>query len=215
MVATIPEAIEQFKRGNFIIIVDDEERENEGDLVVAAEWITPEKINFMIKHAKGLVCMPIIGERLDALKILPMVPQQNNKETVRCNFTVSVDYRHGTSTGISAHDRAATIRAILDPQNKPDDFSRPGHVFPLRYRKGGVLRRAGHTEASVDLAKLANLYPASVICEIIKEDGTMARMPDLAAFSQQYNFPLITIRDLIAYRRKYVKNARRSAEAMR
>jgi 3,4-dihydroxy 2-butanone 4-phosphate synthase / GTP cyclohydrolase II len=213
MFSEIPKAIEEFHKGNFVIIVDDEDRENEGDLVIAAEHATPEKINFMIKHAKGLVCLPIIGERLDELNISPMVNQKDNTECTKCNFTVSIDHKHNTSSGISAHDRAATIKAVLDKTNHSDDFSKPGHIFPLRYEKGGVLKRAGHTEASVDLAMLANLYPAAVICEIIKEDGTMARVPDLTEYAKTHGLAIITIKDLIQYRLRDVSNVTMAAQS--
>lgn len=211
--ATIEEAIEAFKRGEFLIIVDDEDRENEGDLVIAAEKVTPEAINFMLKHGRGLVCLAIIGQRLDELGIPPMVP--NNTDPFGSAFTVSVDAhpKFGVTTGISAYDRATTIKVILDPNTKPSDLTRPGHIFPLRYREGGVLRRAGHTEAAVDMAKLAGLYPAAVICEILRDDGAMARLPDLERMSDEYGIKLITIADLIAYRRRTEKLVRKVATA--
>jgi len=206
---TIEEAIEDFKQGKMVIVVDDEDRENEGDLIIAAEKVTPQVINFMVTNARGLVCMPLIGERLDELEITQMVSHNtDNHETA---FTVSVDH-HSTGTGISAHERAKTVDALLDPKAKPSDFRRPGHIFPLRYKEGGVLRRAGHTEASVDLARLAGLYPAGVICEIMNDDGTMARVPELLEFAAQHNLKIITIADLIQYRRKHEKLVSRAAQ---
>ncbi len=195
---TVEEAIEAIRRGEMVIVVDDEDRENEGDLVLAAEKVTPEKINFMTKHARGLICVPMAQERLDELGLRLMVPKEPSDNT--CAFTVSVDARHGISTGISAHDRAQTIKTLIDPNTKPSDLVQPGHVFPLRARPGGVLQRAGHTEASVDLARLAGLYPAAVICEIMNEDGTMARLPQLLSFAQKFNLKIISIADLIKYR---------------
>ncbi|MEY8302850.1 bifunctional 3,4-dihydroxy-2-butanone-4-phosphate synthase/GTP cyclohydrolase II [Anaerosalibacter bizertensis] len=197
--STIEEAIEEMKKGNFVVVLDDEDRENEGDLIIAAEKVTTEKINFMTKYARGLVCMPVEGERLEELNINQMVA--NNTDNHETAFTVSVDYKD-TSTGISAGDRALTIRKILDKDSKAEDFRRPGHIFPLKSRKGGVLKRAGHTEAAVDLAKLAGLFPAGVICEIMNEDGTMARTNDLIKYASKFGFKIITIADLIAYRRR-------------
>jgi len=195
---SIEKALEAIRRGEMVIVVDDEDRENEGDLVLAAEKVTPEKINFMAKHARGLICTPMAPERLDELGLKLMVPSDPSGK--RCAFTVSVDAREGISTGISARDRAHTIKKLIDPNVKPSDFVQPGHVFPLRARPGGVLQRAGHTEASVDLARLAGLYPAAVICEIMNEDGTMARLPDLKRFAQRFDLPIISIADLIRYR---------------
>ena len=195
--STIEEAIEEMKKGNFVVVLDDEDRENEGDLIIAAEKVTTEKINFMTKYARGLVCMPVEGERLEELNINQMVA--NNTDNHETAFTVSVDYKD-TSTGISAGDRALTIRKILDKDSKAEDFRRPGHIFPLKSRKGGVLKRAGHTEAAVDLAKLAGLFPAGVICEIMNEDGTMARTNDLIKYASKFGFKIITIADLISYR---------------
>lgn len=209
--ATIPEAIEDIKQGKFVIMVDDENRENEGDLVIAAEKITPEAINFMAREARGLICMPINGERLDELKIPPMV--QVNTAEFSTAFTVSIEAKHNVTTGISAHDRAATVKTVLDPNTRPDDLARPGHMFPIRARKGGVLVRAGHTEAIVDLARLAGLYPAGVVCEIMNEDGTMARMPQLEGIAEKFNLKIVTIADLIAYRRRHEKLIQRVAEA--
>lgn len=203
---SIEEAIQDIKEGKMVIVVDDEDRENEGDLIIAAEKVTPEAINFMATHARGLICMPIIGERLDELDIQDMVSR--NSDYLGTAFTVSIDAMD-TTTGISAFERAWTIKKVLDPRTGPDDIRRPGHIFPLRYKEGGVLRRAGHTEASVDLAKLAGLYPAGVICEIMNEDGTMARLPQLIVFAKKHGLKLITIADLIKYRRKNEKLVRR------
>lgn len=196
---TIEEAIEDIKNGKIVVVLDDEDRENEGDLIVAAEKVTDEKINFMTKYARGLVCMPIVEERLEELSIGQMVSENtDNHETA---FTVSIDYKD-TTTGISAGERAMTIKKVLDPNVSGEDFRRPGHIFPLRGRKGGVLKRAGHTEAAIDLARLSGLYPAGVICEIMNEDGTMARTPQLIEFAKKNDIKIITIADLIAYRRK-------------
>lgn len=201
--ADIPSAIKDIKKGKIVIVVDDPSRENEGDFVCAAEKVTPEIINFMAKYGRGLICLPIIGERLDELKIEQMV--ENPSEIKEANFTVSIDARKGITTGISAYDRALTIKTVLNPKTKPEDLIKPGHVFPLRYREGGVLVRAGHTEAAVDLAKLAGLYPAGVICEIMNEDGTMARLPQLIKIAEKFKLKIITIADLIEYRRKNEK----------
>ena len=209
--SSISGAIEDIKAGKFVIIVDDEGRENEGDLVLAAEKVTPEAINFMARHARGLICLPVIGERLDELRIPLMVGDNSSKFSTA--FTVSVEAKHGVTTGISAADRAATIRAIVAPATQPEDLARPGHVFPLRAREGGVLVRAGHTEAIVDLARLAGLYPAGVICEIMNEDGSMALLPQLEVMSQKYGIKIATIADLIAYRHRHEKLVRRVAEA--
>jgi 3,4-dihydroxy 2-butanone 4-phosphate synthase/GTP cyclohydrolase II len=195
---SIAEALQAVRRGEMVIVVDDEDRENEGDLVLAAEKVTPEKINFMAKHARGLICVPMTQERLDELGIQLMVHSGAGEKG--CAFTVSVDARAGISTGTSAHDRAQTIRVLIDAHAKPKDLAQPGHVFPLRAKSGGVLQRAGHTEASVDLARLAGLYPAAVICEIMNEDGTMARLPDLERFARTFDLRMISIADLIKYR---------------
>lgn len=200
---TIEEGIKDVKAGRMIIVVDDEARENEGDLVAAAEKVTPETINFMIKHGRGLVCLSATGKRLDELELSPMVRDNTDKKETA--FTVSIDAKEGTTTGISAHDRAHTIKRFLDPTARPHDFGRPGHIFPLRAKEGGVLRRAGHTEASVDLARLAGFYPAGVICEIINEDGTMARLPQLQEFAKRHGLKIITIKDLIEYRLEHDK----------
>ncbi len=207
---TIEEAIEDIRAGKMIVVVDDEDRENEGDLVIAAEKATPEAINFMTKYARGLICMPVIGSRLKELNIPQMVSKNtDNHETA---FTVSIDATD-TTTGISAHERALTIQKIVDPASKAEDFRRPGHIFPLEPREGGVLKRSGHTEAAVDLAKLAGLYPAGVICEIMNEDGTMARVPQLMDYVKQHHLKIITVADLIAYRRKTEVFVERKAEA--
>ena len=209
--ATIAEAIEDIKAGKFVVIVDDETRENEGDLAMAAEKVTPEAINFMAKHGRGLICMPIIGERLDELRIPMMVSENTCRfETA---FTVSIEAKQGTTTGISAYDRATTVQKVLDPKAKAADFVSPGHTFPLRARDGGVLVRAGQTEAIVDLARLAGLYPAGVVCEIMNEDGTMARMPELEVIAKQHGLKIISVADLIAYRRRNEKLVTRVVEA--
>lgn len=196
---TIEEAIEDIKQGKMVIVVDDKRRENEGDLVMAASKVTASAINFMAKHGGGLICMPITGKRLKQLEIGMMV--EKNTDIHKTAFTVSIDATTST-TGISAQERAQTIKKVIDPEAKPADFNRPGHVFPLEYRKGGVLIRAGHTEAAVDLAKLAGLFPAGVICEIMNEDGSMARVPDLITYKKQFGLKLVTIADLIEYRRR-------------
>ncbi len=209
MFNSIEEAIEDIREGKMLIVVDDEDRENEGDLVVAAEKASPEVINFMATHAKGLICVPMLGERLDELEIQPMVVENtDNHETA---FTVSVDYKT-TTTGISAYERAATIAGLISPEAKPSDFRKPGHIFPLRYKEGGVLRRAGHTEGSIDLARLAGLYPAAVICEIMSDDGTMARVPELMEFASKHQIKIVTIADLIEYRRRTEKLVKRVAD---
>jgi 3,4-dihydroxy 2-butanone 4-phosphate synthase/GTP cyclohydrolase II len=209
--STIPEAVEAFGRGEFVVVVDDADRENEGDLIVAAEKVTPTQVAFMVRHTSGLICLSVPGERLDELRLPLMVSE--NTDSHRTAFTVSVDYVHGTTTGISAADRAATIRAVVDPRTQPGDLARPGHIFPLRYREGGVLKRAGHTEAAVDLARLAGLYPAGVLCELVNDDGTMARLPELRQFCDRHGIHLISIADLIADRRHREKLVRRVAEA--
>ncbi len=196
--ATIEEALEDIRNGKMVIVVDDEDRENEGDLVMAAEKVTPEAINFMTKYGRGLVCMPLNPQRIDELKIPPMV--QENTSTFETAFTVSVGVKGRMTTGISAYDRANVMKALIDPEVKADDIVMPGHVFPLRARPGGVLERAGHTEAAVDLARLAGLYPAGVICEIMAEDGTMARLPELEKFAEKWGLKIISIADLIKYR---------------
>lgn len=207
----ISEAIEDIKAGKFIVIVDDENRENEGDLAMAAEKVTPEAINFMAKEARGLICLPIFGKRLDELKIPPMV--QENTAQFSTAFTISVEAKHSVTTGISAQDRATTIKAVLNPNTNPDDLARPGHMFPIRAKNGGVLVRAGHTEAIVDLARMAGLYPAGVICEIMNEDGTMARLPQLESIANKFGLKMISIAQLITYRRRHEKLIQRVAEA--
>jgi 3,4-dihydroxy 2-butanone 4-phosphate synthase/GTP cyclohydrolase II len=209
--ATIRDAIEDIKAGKMLILVDDESRENEGDLYMAAEKATPEAINFMAKYGKGLICLPIIGERLDELRIPIMVHENTSRFTTA--FTVSIEAKHGTTTGISAHDRARTIKAVLNPATKPEDLVRPGHTFPIRAREGGVLVRAGHTEAAVDLARLAGLYPAGIICEVMNEDGTMARLSHLEEMASQFGLKIASIADLIAYRRRHERLVQRLAEA--
>jgi len=209
--ASISEAIEDIKAGKLIIIVDDEDRENEGDLAIAAEKITAEAINFMTLHARGLICLPTIGKRLDELKIPLMV--ENNTSKFSTAFTVSIEAKHKVSTGISAADRAETIKAVIDPTTKPEDIIQPGHMFPLRAREGGVLARAGHTEAIVDLARLAGLYPAGVICEILNEDGSMARLPQLKVMVERFGIKIVTVADLIAYRYRHERLVHRVAEA--
>jgi 3,4-dihydroxy 2-butanone 4-phosphate synthase/GTP cyclohydrolase II len=205
--ATIPEAIADYEDGKFVIVVDDEDRENEGDLCVAAQLITPEHIMFMSRHAGGLICTPLVASRLDELQIEPMV--MHNTSRYGTAFSVSIEAKDLVTTGISAYDRAATIRHLISPEARAADFAKPGHTFPLRAAEGGVLKRAGQTEAAVDLAALAGLYPAGVICEIMNEDGTMARLPDLERFSATHGFKIITIKDLIAFRRRNEKLVRR------
>ena len=211
MLANISEAIEDIRAGKFIIIIDDESRENEGDLAMAAEKVTPEAINFMAKHGRGLICFPITGQRLDELGIPLMVT--NNTSRYSTAFTVSIEAKNKVTTGISAFDRAQTIKTVLDPNTKPSDLAQPGHIFPIRAREGGVLVRAGHSEAIVDLARLAGLYPAGVICEIMDEDGTMARLPQLEAMASKFDLKIITTADLIAYRLRHEKLVQRVAEA--
>ncbi|MCL0089180.1 bifunctional 3,4-dihydroxy-2-butanone-4-phosphate synthase/GTP cyclohydrolase II [Dehalococcoidia bacterium] len=209
--ATIREAIEDLKSGKFVIVVDDEGRENEGDIIVAAEKVTPEAINFMAKHARGLICVPMNGKRLDELRIPLMV--RENTAPFDSAFTVSVEARHKVTTGISARDRATTVKVLIDPTTRPDDVVCPGHMFPLRAREGGVLVRAGHTEAAVDLARLAGLYPAAVICEVMNDDGTMARLPDLERLAAEYGLKIVSVAQLIAYRRRHDTLVKRVAEA--
>ncbi len=211
MLASISDAIEDIRAGKFIIIVDDESRENEGDLAMAAEKSTPEAINFMAKHGRGLICLPITGQRLDELGIPLMVT--NNTSHYSTAFTVSIEAKNKVTTGISAFDRAQTIKTALDPNTRAGDLAQPGHIFPIRAREGGVLVRAGHTEAIVGLARLAGLYPAGVICEIMDEDGTMARLPQLEAMASKFALKLVTIADLIAYRLRHEKLVQRVTEA--
>ena len=207
----IEDAVNDIKQGKMVIIVDDEDRENEGDLTMAAEKITPEAINFMATFGKGLICVPMLGEDLEHLNLPLMVPK--NTAPLSTAFTVSVDYLRGTSTGISAHDRSATIKALIDPDTKPEDLGRPGHIFPLKYMDGGVLKRTGQTEASVDICRIAGLKEAAVICEIVADNGEMARMPDLEIFAKTHDIKIITVADLIKYRRTHEKLIERIAEA--
>lgn len=207
----IEDAIAHIGEGRMVVVVDDEDRENEGDLIFAAEKVTPEHIAFMVRHTSGLITVPMEAERLEELHLPPMA--SHNTEFMGTAFTISVDARAGTTTGISAADRACTIRALVDPGTKPADLARPGHIFPLRYTEGGVLRRTGHTEAAVDLARLAGLYPAGVICELVNEDGSMARLPALERFADQHDIPIVSIADLIAYRRRSEKLVHRVTEA--
>jgi 3,4-dihydroxy 2-butanone 4-phosphate synthase/GTP cyclohydrolase II len=209
--STIPEAIQDIKDGKFLIIVDDEDRENEGDLAIAASKVTSEGINFMATHGRGLICMPVTGRRLDDLGVPMMVGQNTSRFSTA--FTVSVEAKYKVSTGISAADRAQTVRTIIDPDTKPSDLVCPGHMFPLKAKDGGVLVRAGHTEAIVDLAKMAGLYPAGVICEILNEDGSMARLPQLSVIARQHGIKIISVADLIAYRLRHEKLVHRVAEA--
>lgn len=202
---TVEEAIADIREGKMVIVVDDEDRENEGDFVMAAEKVTPEAINFMAMYGRGLICVPLTAERLEELDLQLMVT--NNTDTHGTAFTVSVDAKE-TSTGISAHERALTVQRLIDPNTRPEDLRRPGHIFPLRAKPGGVLRRAGHTEAAVDLARLAGLYPGGVICEIMNEDGTMARVPELMKFAKKLGLSIVTIADLIQYRRRTEKLVR-------
>jgi 3,4-dihydroxy 2-butanone 4-phosphate synthase / GTP cyclohydrolase II len=209
--AAIEEAIEDIRTGKMVIVVDDEDRENEGDLIFAAECVTPELITFMVRYCSGIICVPMESERLEQLDI-PLMARANS-DPMGTAFTISVDAREGTTTGISAADRARTIRALIDPATRPEDLARPGHIFPLRYMPGGVLRRAGHTEAAVDLTRLAGLEPAGVLCEIVNEDGTMARLDDLEAFAAAHGLKMISIADLISYRRRHEKLVHRVTEA--
>ncbi len=209
--AMIPEAVEAIKAGKFVIVVDDEGRENEGDLVIAAEKVTPEAINFMARYGRGLICIAMTGERLDELMIPMMV--YDNTSKFGSPFTVSVEAKHDVTTGISAHDRAVTVKALIEPSTKAEDISRPGHMFPLRAREGGVLVRVGHTEAVVDLAKIAGLYPAGVICEIMSEDGTMSRLPELELMAAEHGIKIVSVAQIIAYRRLHERLIERVAEA--
>ena len=209
---SLEEGLEELRAGRFLIVVDDENRENEGDLVMPAEMVTPEAVNFVVTHARGLLCMPIIGERLDELQ-MPLMVTANGTEKNQTAFTVSIDYNVGTTTGISAGDRAATILAMLDPAAKPDEFTRPGHIFPLRYHPGGVLARAGHTEAAVDLCEMIGMYPAGIVCEIMAEDGTMSRLPQLEEFAEEHGLKILSIAQIIAQRRRTERLIERVAEA--
>jgi 3,4-dihydroxy 2-butanone 4-phosphate synthase / GTP cyclohydrolase II len=210
--STIEEAVAALKAGGMVVVVDDEDRENEGDLIMAAEDVTAESMAFFLEYTSGVFCVPLEADRADELDLPLMVIA--NTEAQRTAFTVTVDYRHGTTTGISAGDRAATVRALIDPQTRPSDLSRPGHIFPLRYRPGGVLKRAGHTEATVDLCRLAGKFPSGVLCEIVSADKSdMARLPELERFAAAHALPIVSIADLIRYRRHHEKLVRRIAEA--
>ena len=200
--ASIEQGLEDLRAGKFLIVVDDQDRENEGDLVMPAEYVTAESVNFMVTHARGQLCMPMTAERLAELDI-PMLPSRNTDSPLPTAFTMPVDYAIDTSTGISASDRAATIQALINPDSRPQDFIQPGHLFPLRYHEGGVLVRPGHTEAIVDLCRLAGLYPAGVVCEIMKADGSMARLSDLIPMAEDFDLNILSIEDLIAYRRQH------------
>jgi 3,4-dihydroxy 2-butanone 4-phosphate synthase/GTP cyclohydrolase II len=206
--ATIEEAIEDIRSGRFVVVVDDADRENEGDLTIAAQFVTPEAITFMATHGRGLICLCLTPERCDELELRPMT--DHNETPLGTAFTVSIEAREGVSTGISAHDRARTIQVAIDPRSVPHDLVQPGHVFPLRAKQGGVLQRAGQTEAAVDLARLAGLNPAGVVCEIMNDDGTMARVPDLTAFCERHELKMVTVADLIEYRRRREKLVERA-----
>jgi 3,4-dihydroxy 2-butanone 4-phosphate synthase / GTP cyclohydrolase II len=208
----VPTAIEEIRAGQMIVVVDDEDRENEGDLTLAAEKVTPEAINFMAKHGRGLICLAMTEERLEHLRIGPMTSE--NTSQYGTAFCEAIDARDGVTTGISAHDRAHTIKVAIDPATRPSDLARPGHMFPLRARKGGVLVRAGQTEASVDLARLAGMVPAGIICEIMKDDGTMARVPDLIEFCRTHEMKMLTVAELIRYRMQHERYVHRVGEAM-
>ena len=210
--ASIPDAIEDIRQGRMVVVVDDEDRENEGDLTIAAEKVTPEVINFMARYGRGLICLPMTGERLDELRIPLMVRDEQNDAKFGTAFCVPIEAKKGTTTGISAGDRARTVLTAIDPGTRPADLARPGHMFPLRAVDGGVLVRAGQTEAAVDLARLAGLYPAGVICEVMDEDGTMARGPRLEAFCRQHALKLVTIKDLIQYRMRNERLVRKIVE---
>jgi 3,4-dihydroxy 2-butanone 4-phosphate synthase/GTP cyclohydrolase II len=209
---SVEQAIAAIAAGGFAVVVDDTDRENEGDLIIAAEKITAQQMAFLVRYSSGVVCVALTGERLDQLQ-LPLMVSSNN-ESQRTAFTVTVDYLHGTTTGISAADRAATLRALADSRIPASDFARPGHIFPLRYAPGGVLARPGHTEAALDLSRLAGLAPAGVLCEIVNDDGSMARRPELLRFARQHGLPIITIADLIAYRERTEMAALAAAAAV-
>jgi 3,4-dihydroxy 2-butanone 4-phosphate synthase/GTP cyclohydrolase II len=211
--ASIPEAIEDIRAGRMVVVVDDEDRENEGDLTIAAEHVSADVVNFMARHGRGLICLPMTGERLDALRIPLMVSDSENSARFGTAFCVPIEAKHGTTTGISAADRARTVLTAIAAETRPEDLARPGHMFPLRAMPGGVLQRAGQTEAAVDLARLAGLYPAGVICEVMAEDGTMARLPQLESFCRSHGLRLITIQDLIQHRMRTERLVRKIAEA--
>ncbi len=208
--APVEELIEAVARGELVVMVDDADRENEGDLIIAADAVTEQQLGFMIRHTSGIICLPMLGERLDQLRLPMMVTV--NTDVRRTAFTISIDAREGTTTGISAADRVRTIRAAIDPETSHDDLNRPGHIFPLRYESGGVLRRAGHTEAAVDLATMAGRYPAAVLAEVINDDGTVARLGDIELFAKQHDILIGTIADLIAHRRRHERLVERVAE---
>ncbi len=210
--ASIEEALEDLKAGKILVVVDDEKRENEGDLVMAAEMITPEAVNFLVTHGRGLLCMPMKEDRLNELGI-KLIESEHSPSEMPTAFTMSVDYKVGTTTGISAGDRAATIQALIDPEARPDEFSRPGHLFPLQYYPGGVMVRPGHTEAIVDLCEIAGMYPAGVVCEIMNDDGSMSRLPDLEVFASEHGLRILSIAQIVAYRRRVEAQARRVAES--
>lgn len=209
--APIEEIVDAISRGEMVIMVDDADRENEGDLILAAEDATPDNIGFMLRYTSGIICLPVVGERLDELELPMMVAK--NTDVRRTAFTISIDAAQGTTTGISAADRCRTIHAVIDPETRPDDLSRPGHMYPLRYDPGGVLKRAGHTEAAVDLAQLAGKYPAAVLAEIMNDDGTVAKLPDLEVFAKEHSLLMGTIADLIEHRRKFEKVVEKVVEA--
>ena len=209
---SVEEALEEFRAGKFVIVVDDENRENEGDLVMPAEMVTPDAVNFAVTQARGLLCMPVLGDRLDELNI-PLMIEKNASLKNKTAFTVSIDYNKGTTTGISAHDRAATIKALIDPETTPDEMTRPGHLFPLRYHPGGVLARPGHTEAIVDLCEIASMYPSGIVCEIMNDDGSMSRMDNLEVFAEKWGLKILSIAQIIAHRRRNDKLIERVAEA--
>jgi 3,4-dihydroxy 2-butanone 4-phosphate synthase/GTP cyclohydrolase II len=211
--ASIAEAVEDIRQGRMVVVVDDEDRENEGDLTLAAEKVTPEAINFMARHGRGLICLPMTGERLDELRLPLMVQDEQNSARFGTAFCVPIEAKQGTTTGISAADRARTVLAAIDPRTQPADLARPGHMFPLRAQPGGVLTRAGQTEAAVDLARLAGLYPAGVICEIMDDDGTMMRVPRLREFCREHGLKMVTVKDLIRYRMTNERLVRQVAEA--
>ncbi len=214
VIVDVPAAIEEIRAGRMVILVDDEDRENEGDLCLAAEKVTPEAINFMAREGRGLICLSLTQERIQQLRLPMMVPEADNTATFGTAFTISIEAREGVTTGISAADRARTVRVAIDPEAKPHDLVRPGHIFPLRALDGGVLRRAGQTEGSVDLARLAGLAPAGVICEIMNDDGSMARMPDLIGFARRHGLKVVTVADLIQYRLRHEKLVRCAGEAV-
>jgi 3,4-dihydroxy 2-butanone 4-phosphate synthase/GTP cyclohydrolase II len=211
MINTIEEAIESLTNGQFVIVADDENRENEGDLILAAEKANPQALAFMIRYTTGIICMAMESERLNELRLPQMVSENTDRKQTA--FTVSVDSRYGTTTGVSATDRTKTILALLNPCTRPEDLARPGHIFPLRYKEGGVLKRAGHTEAAVDLARLAHLYPSGIMAELINDDGTMMRFPDLEKFAIAHQLPLITVADIVRYRRHREKLVERLSQA--